>query len=757
MKKSYISLCLAAALVGFGFQAQAQTQPWNSISVYQLPADLNQYVFPTEFTAYQMDITAIQALLDQAGNSFQTGVDIKLPLGDRIQTLRVWRDDVLAPELAAQFPEIRSFTGVDPNNHAISAKLDLNHMGFSGMIIHPEEGSFMIDPYSLKSQDYYLGFWRRDLDPNIYKTGFCGTRDEEVVPLSTSELIPSPNLDSRSNEADLLRANGSIKRTYRAAISCTGEWANMITGGAPSVPSVLSAMATIMNRCNGVFQRELSVKMEIIANNNEIVYIDPASDPYTCVGESHDCLIDQVKSNLDDVLPVNSYDIGHIFCTTGGGLAQLNAVCGSGKARGVSGVFTTSDIGTIIHEMGHQMGTGHTFNANTGGCEGNGSETSAYEPGAGTSIMSYSGMCAPNNVTLPTSDYYHVASLEMMTDFIVFGGGATCGTVSPGVTPISISPIAATHNIPLNTPFELSTDEPTTSEPAPPEVTFSWEQWDLGNFGETEAEAGNWEEGPTFESRAPISRKDRQFPDNSLVAAGTYAVAGQRLPLVARELNFKLTNRSYFEGWGTFNYSDDVVTINAVESDPFRVTKPDVTTLYEVGAPILITWDTVNTRQDPISCGFVNIFLSINGGETFPFQVVANAPNIGSYTLAAPNVYSDNIRFKVKASGNVFYDISKTDIRIHGESVGIDDENLLANSLKIYPNPTDNMLFLRNEIAAKEPLQVRMVNLAGQTVYTGAFLQNLDINVGSLAAGTYLLQVVDPATSQSKTEKIVVK
>lgn len=729
-------------------------------TVPQAPTSLQQNVFPTTFTMFKLDILQMKAQLAKAGTTPASGVLIYLPVNGAVQELLVWKDNVLAAELQQKFPEIQNFTAVDPNNHAISAKLDLNIYGFGAMIFDPTIGTFVIDPYSLQSDEYYISFFRRDMDLNIYKPGLCTTKDPSVTTLENLDnAIQLPNMNPASDPSLGMKSNGAVKRTYRLAVSCTGEWASMITGGAPSMTAVLGVMSSVINRCNGVFQRELSVKMELITQNNEVVYLDAASDPYSCPGETHDCLIDQVQDAMDVEFPgATNYDIGHIFCTTGGGLAQLYSVCATGtQARGVSGVFSSSDIGTVIHEMGHQMGTGHTFASDAGGCNGNGSEPSAYEPGSGTSIMSYNGSCPPDNVASADVDYYHIASLKMMGDNISAGGSGLCGSTIPGYTPVTVTTLGQTYKIPKNTPFELIADEAITSEPAPPAVTYSWEQWDLGNFGENESGSADWEEGPTFISKAPSVRKDRQFPDNVLVAAGTYASVGQRLSTVERSLNFKLTTRSFFEAWGTFNYSNDKVQMDVVDCEPFRVTAPSTTALYEVNAPITITWDTVQTRQAPINCGFVNIHMSINGGLTFPFIVATNVPNMGSFNLLAPNVYSDDIRFKVKGSGNVFYDINKTSIKIHGDFLSINPDVKIANDLKIYPNPTNNTLYLRNANMVKTPYVITMYNVSGQKVYESRLSQNLDIDVSKFSKGLYMIQIWDETVGAGRTEKIIVQ
>lgn len=761
MKKIYFSLSLLGALT-FGGNMLAQGGAyWHSISSQQVPSHINPRVDVLHADLLKIDNYNIQAQLLHAGNTPSTGVIIVVPIGKELQTLHVWRDNAMAPELQAKFPEILTFTAYDPNNQAITAKLEYTTAGFSAMIIDPTRGTYFIDPYGYQISEYYLGYFQKDLNPAIYRSGVCGVKSNAMPDLlqEASAVIGSAPIDVPTiNSNAMMRSHGSNRKTYKLAVACTGEWAASITGGMPSVPAVMSAIVTLVNRCNGFFQREIAVKMELIPNNNSIVYIDAASDPYTCDG-NNDCLINENQTNLDAVFPEPStYHIGHILNTAGGGLAQLNSVCdNSGKARGVSSAYSTSDIGTIIHEMGHQMGTNHTFNAGTGGCAGNGAESSAYEPGSGTSVMSYNGNCAPNNVPGPLTDYYHVASLNMITNHIVLGSGASCGADTAGYTPVSIQPLGQTYHIPKNTPFELIADSATWHEPIRPEVTYSWEQYDLGNFEGTESAASGWDAGPIFESRSPVLKRDRQFPDNALVAANTYSVVGQRLPTVDRELKFKLTARTFFEGWGTFNYSEDFINIKVGGSNQFRVTHPNATALYEVGAPIEIKWDTVQTRIAPILCGFVNIYMSLDGGLTFPLLVASNVENKGVYHLAAPDVYSDDIRFKVKATGNIFYDINKTSIRIHGDPNSIDPTQLAVNGIEVYPNPATNVLYIRPQSTLVSPIDVQIIDIAGRVVYNNVLKTNLDIPVGNFAKGNYFIQFIDNTTGKRKVEKLTLQ
>jgi len=769
MKKVLFSLCFTVGTYALA-SSSLWANNWTMLSTAQEPTHLTKSVYPVAYQTYHVNTNDIKQLLLQAGHTAQEGVIINLPLGNgEIQTLKVYKDDVLPAELKAKYPDIHTFTAFDPKNPSITAKLGLDVYGFNAMIIKPGYGTYMIDPYTKENTDFYIGFLHKDLDATIYPKGLCGVGQStqnllpEVESLSQSLKLNTDlsTLDNPSTSSynEVARANGSIKRTYRLAISCTGEWAQTIAGPGvpPTVAGTFSSIVAIVNRANGVFQRELSVKMEIIEGNESLVFINPATDPYTCDGDNG-CLIDEIQAHLDATLIPNSYHIGHILNTAGGGLAQLNSVCGAaGRGRGVSGAFSTSDISTIIHEMGHQMGTHHTFIAETGSCSGNGNAATSYEPGSGTSIMSYNGSCAPNNVPGPEYEYYHVGSLKMITDHIALGTGATCGTTTPGFGSTSIMTLGQSYNIPVNTPFELISNEATYPEPVEHEsITYNWEQYDAGELGPTESAGATATEGPIFASRAPTAKRDRQFPDYDLILSEDYAAVGQRLPTVERSMTFKLTTRSYFEGYGTFNYSEDVITVSTKDMDPFRVTAPNVTALYEVGAPITIAWDTTQTRQDPINCGFVNIYMSRDGGVTFPTLVVANAPNTGSYTLAAPDVYSDQIIFKVKGSGNIFFDLSKKPIRIHGDPLATDKNVDIVNNLFIYPNPTNDYVIIENPFTVTEPLKAVMYDITGRLIQSLSFKTDAKIDVTKLAKGNYFLSITNPATGVTHVEKIMV-
>lgn len=161
-----------------------------------------------------------------------------------------------------------------------------------------------------------------------------------------------------------------------------------------------------MTRVNAVFENELSLTMVLIPNNSLIISVTNNS----LTSNNNGILLDESTGFINSGVGEFNYDIGHMLSTNGGGVAYVSQVCQSLKGGGVSGSPSPEGANfeaTIMHEMGHQYGSRHTFNGNTGGCTANISPTSAYEPGSGSTIMAYPGLCGAQNVQTTTDLYFH--------------------------------------------------------------------------------------------------------------------------------------------------------------------------------------------------------------------------------------------------------------------------------------------------------------------------------------------------------------
>src|SRR5690606_18469257 len=318
---------------------------------------------------------------------------------------------VMSPELAAQFPEIKTYAGQGIDDGTANVRFDVTPQGFHASVFSAY-GNFYIDPYSKNDVTNYISYYKNDLD----------NRHEFNCEVTEFKKPDENLLDNPSSIGDQLR-------TYRLALACTGEYATYHGG---TIPSVLAAMTTSVNRLNQVYENDFAVRLILIPNNTDIIFLNAGTDPYT--NNNGSAMLGQNQTTCDNIIGSANYDIGHVYSTGGGGIAGLNVVCLNGqKARGVTGSFAPIGdpfvIDYVAHEMGHQFGGNHTQN-NTG-C--NAFPPAAYEPGSASTIMGYAGVCSPS-LQNNSDPYFHVHSLIEMGGFISGAGGTCAITTSTGNT-----------------------------------------------------------------------------------------------------------------------------------------------------------------------------------------------------------------------------------------------------------------------------------------------------------------------------------
>ncbi|MEM7654987.1 MAG: reprolysin-like metallopeptidase, partial [Bacteroidota bacterium] len=399
-------------------------------------------------------------------------------------------------------------------------------------------------------------------------------------------------------------------------------------------------------------------------NNDLIIYTNAATDPYT--EGSNGAMINENQTNLDAVIGSGNYDIGHVFSQLlagSVGLASLNSVCRTGsKARGVSATFAPIGDGFVLpavaHEMGHQFGATHSFNTNTtlNNCAPNRTGGTAWEPGAGSTLMSYAGACPPHNYTNGADDYYHGGNQAQIIDYTRNGLGNSCPVIinTGNQDPVVTVPDGGFF-IPLSTPFALDGGGMDADGDS---LTYSWEQMDLGPAGDPNLPLGN---APLFRSFPATPETGRIFPNINRIVTNTQII-GEILPDYARDMNFRLTVRDQNGGVS----QEDLAFEVAGNSGPFLVTYPS----DQLNAPLIggtyieVQWDVANTNLIPVNCQTVNVHLSTDGGFTYPISLAEQVPNSGSAWVILPEIDDTQCRIRVEADDNIFFDISNENFAI---------------------------------------------------------------------------------------------
>ncbi|MBK6903441.1 MAG: T9SS type A sorting domain-containing protein [Saprospirales bacterium] len=642
---SRIFTTLLAILLFVSFATAQDYNPWTPIAENSMPRGLGERrIQPRDYTTFRLDISALEAILQNAPLRFteeadKQQVELSIPMPDgQIKRFRVLEAPVMDPELGQQFPEIRTYMATGIDMPGASARLDWTPQGFHAMVFIPGGGTVFVDPYAFPDREFYQSYFKHNFLKKDAEPFVC-----EFLENHGEDNSPKPG-------EDMPELNGDCKlRTYRLALACTGEYATYHGG---TVALALAAMNTSMNRVNGIFERESGVTMVMVPNNNLIVYLNGATDPYTNGNGS--AMLSQNINTCNSVIGSSNYDIGHVFSTGGGGVAYLNAVCGSNKAGGVTGssnpVGDPFDVDYVAHEMGHQFGGRHTQN---NAC--NRDSNSSYEPGSASTIMGYAGICSPN-VQSNSDDYFHVNSLILISNFIT-GTGNNCAASSNIGNQQPSAEAGANYTIPRSTPFVLTG---TGSDPNNDPITYCWEQYDREVA--TQPPLATNTVGPAFRSLDPVTSNQRYFPNLNAIVANTNPT-WEVLSSVGRTYNFRLTVRDNHPDGGCAFQDNMVVTVNGA-SGPFVVTAPNTAVSWPAFSQQTVTWNVANTNAAPVNCQNVDILLSLDGGFTYPVTLATNVPNNGSSVVSVPFNPTGTARVMVKGSNNIFFDISNQNFTI---------------------------------------------------------------------------------------------
>lgn len=758
-------LLFFAGFFVFNFAGFSQVKSsWKEINNSQRIAAQKNSSSPEPKRLYTLDINEFKQSLEvlHSNTIDNPGVVIAIPNNrGELEQFSVVESSNFVPELQAQFPTIRSYSGTGITDSKASVNFSIAPNGIQTMILRGDSASEFIQPLVENKA--------------VYSVTTSRSRNKNTLPFNCKTVDVALNKGLSQKIVQLKSSNGVFK-TLRLALSCTGEYAQYFGG---TKAEALTAMNATMTRVNGVFNRDLAVKLLLIANESAIIYTDPETDPYSesDAGVNDGEWSSELQTTLTTMIGNANYDIGHLFGDTGGGGAAgcIGCVCvnptasvpdgkGSGFTSPSNGIPEGDefDIDFVAHEMGHQLGANHTFSSEE--YEGTGI---GVEPGSGSTIMGYAGI-TDYDIQNSSDDYFAYASIKQIQDNLATKTCPVSTTISNNTPVVSAG---LDYTIPKGTPFVL---KGTASDPNGNPMTYSWEQNDSASSSEIGAKStayGDKANGPNFRSFLPTNVTSRYFPALNRVLVGQLSTKWESVSTIGRNLNFVFTARdNAVSGFGQTKSDAMVVTVDG-NKGPFAVTSQNASDdRWILGSSQTINW-SVNSSNLLTGSQNVNIRLSTDGGLTFPIFLATNTPNDGSEVITAPLTAAKNCRILIEPTANVFYavnsavfslgyDVETTcDVYNFSAPYSIPESQTYAERTITVPATDSEITDVNFNISFTHTylsdVQIEVVSPNGTTVKlferscgnaSGSLVLSYDNLGGSLSCGSATSQIVIPAT-----------
>ena len=658
MKTTMRKLIFTTLLLTITFgTAQNKNDLWKKSNLSEISKRITKTDLPQK-NIFELDLKTMKKMLGTSPKreniNTTSNLIITLPNGEgKLENFKVYENSIMAPELAAKYPEIKSYMAVGIDNPNARAYFSYSPLGFKSMTLYPDQSAVFIEPVSDDLISYSV--YKKSDKKKAFQKFECNVIDEAV------------NMVQSNNNTTYLRgADDGKLRTFKLALSCTAEYAAYFGG---TKAATLAAMNNSMTRINGVFEKDFGVRLILIANNDTLIYTNPTTDPYSDYAYKSNWKTEN-QTILTSIIGEANYDIGHLLGagTVNSGDAGARGSIGIDNSKGRAYTCANStnnqgdafDINYLAHEMGHQLGANHTFTYTNEGT------IAQLEPGSGSTIMGYAGVTI-KDIQQYADAYFHSISIQQVTDIIKT---KTCATIILTGNAVPVANAGIDYTIPKGTPFMLkgtATDANSTDA-----LTYSWEQLDLGN-ATTTVPSSVATTGPLFRSYNPSTSSTRYFPNMNTILAGLSSTQGSRiisetLPGVARTLNFRLTVRDNKIGGGANNTDDMIVTVDGV-AGPFTIDSQNTAISYPAGSTQTINWTVAGTNANGVNCANVDILLSTDGGQTFSTTLLAGTPNDGSQNVVIPNIPGTTNRIMVKGSNHIFFDVNNTNFTISSSVV----------------------------------------------------------------------------------------
>ncbi|AZA54172.1 reprolysin-like metallopeptidase [Chryseobacterium sp. G0201] len=741
-------------LAGFlMFSTTGFAQQWSKTSQKNIRGARESVIKVSDYQLLNLNIDAFRQQLSNVPQrnlaQLVKGAIIKFPNENgTFDSYEILEASTMHPDLQARYSEIKAFTGHKVGDPTTKIRFTYDPYFGLNAVVRSTKGMFYIDSYTSDNNTYIVYDRKNAQSSSRFNCLF--KQDENALQQTINQ-----NSQGKTVIDGLLRK-------YRLAISTTTEYTAYISQqagvgagtDAQKKAAVLAAVNLAVARLNDVYENDISVTLQLIANTDLLFFIN--SDTFNALDAYQ--MIDENQTVTDNAIGSANYDIGHVFfqATQGNdnGLAYTPAVCNvSVKAGGVTGsAIPVGDpfvIDYVAHEIGHQFGANHTQN---NACNRN--NATSIEPGSASSIMGYAGICSPD-VQNNSDAYFHAVSIREMYTRITGAGNCGINTATGNNEPTVNAGLDRT--IPIGTPFALTG---VATDPDGNAITYNWEQIDAGAALMPPRPTNTV--GPMFRSMFATTSPTRYFPrlstiiegyNPSILTASNYR-SWEKLPTAARMLNFSLLVRDNNPVGGQTGRDDIQLTVSAA-AGPFTVSSQNTAGItWTAGQQQTVTWNVANTNAAPVNTANVSILISMDGGLTFPHTLVASTPNNGTYTFAVPNGLgnSSNARIMIKAVDNVFLNVNTTNFTINSNLSTNEIEK--EDGLKIYPNPSKGIFMIESDSRTNISYTVfamdgKLVSPKKEVSRNGGKIME-KVNLSYLVSGVYIIQVEKDGQKISK-------
>jgi len=617
-----------------------------------------------------IDLTATENSIKQSIANNLESFSVNLPnQNNKLEKFILTDRQLLNEDLQAKFPLIKSFVGYSTSDPTKKISLSYSpERGINSLIYSSTEKYFIQKKgtsYQVLNETAIPGLANFD----------CGTITEETT-----------NLSARNADFN----NPATKRKYKIAVATDFDFNTFIAGEnqVPTAAISTAAVTEILTYLAPVYENDLSITFELIANNDQVSYLTRESDPFTTQN-----LNLKTQTELDTKIGAANYDVGMLFTekTGGGNAGGIGTVCKANKGSQYSGIsdadLVTFAVSIVAHEMGHQFGANHTHSRNE-------YTNAGREVGSGVTIMGYAGVTGSHDVTTEdkTLRQFNHYNLRQINSYLAT---QSCGVSTPSVNTPPVTTVGSNYAIPKGTAFKLTGSATDADNDA---LTYSWEQSNplaanasTQRFNDT---GSNNLEGANFRVYPHSNNPTAYFPPLDQVLKGELRSTWNTVSDVARNMNFVLQVRDNKAGGGQIDSKEVVLAVKAV--GPFQITGLNLNQTLVSGQPFNLTWDVAGTDANDINVSNVAVKLTTDNGATFT-TLLASTPNNGQASVTIPSeVSAESAYLVIEAIDNIFYAVSPQ-LAINYE-IALNCQTFENTTPKAIPDRTGNTPGSANQI-----------------------------------------------------------